>query len=245
MGLNTRGLKRGGLILTIASRLFSSWSLRADLILHYSGQVYETHDLLMGDPDFYQKLATFSPALQVPALRDGDLNLSDSLAIGEYMAELEPDLWPHSRNERAVARMVACYIHSGVKALRGECPMNLSIRHHNFKVSDAVKTDLEGLERIAAPLLSGWDHNHVGLCGKCGIIDAFLTPIAGRVDTYNLPVSTEFRNYLDGLLQQSEIKAWIKQGKQEYEQLPPSANYSMNDANPLHKIGDYPLLAEH
>ena len=51
----------------------------------------------------------------------------DSLAIGEYLAELFPDkrLWPEDPEARAFARSISAEMHSGFKQLREQLPMAL------------------------------------------------------------------------------------------------------------------------
>src|SRR4051812_15119443 len=110
------------LVLVVGSRNYSSWSIRAHLVLARSGLPFREELVLLDQPDTAAQLAKLSPTGRVPVLRDGELVIPDSLAIAEYVAELAPQarLWPADRALRAQARAAAAEMHSGFSALRTE-----------------------------------------------------------------------------------------------------------------------------
>ena len=82
-------------------------------------------------------------------LKDGDVAVWDSLAICEYLAEKFPAarLWPADATARALGRAAAAEMHSGFPSLRGECPMDLSLRAE-VEVSEATHADLRRLVEL-------------------------------------------------------------------------------------------------
>src|SRR6202035_2794343 len=68
-----------------------------------------------------------SPSGKVPALVDGPVQVWESLAILEYLAETVPGamLWPHDKAARAHARTISNEMHAGFLPLRRQCPMNM------------------------------------------------------------------------------------------------------------------------
>src|SRR3972149_11988607 len=81
------------------------------------------------------KLNALPPTGKVPVLvhrRDGsEVKVWDSLAIGEYLAELFPAarLWPADPVARAFARSISAEMHSGFRPLREHLSMALLDRH--------------------------------------------------------------------------------------------------------------------
>ena len=102
------------LTLIIASKCYSSWSLRPWLLMKALGIPFEEDVILLKQQDTASAIAEFSPTGRLPALKDGDLTVWDSLAIIEYLVDCEHDhglwpkesdhrIWPHDRQRRAVA----------------------------------------------------------------------------------------------------------------------------------------------
>ena len=101
------------LTLVIGNKNYSSWSLRGWLVASHSGLAFNEQQLALQAADFKQQVARFSPAGRVPVLLVGETAIWDSLAIAEYLAELEPGLWPTSVLDRAKARAISAEMHSG------------------------------------------------------------------------------------------------------------------------------------
>ena len=89
--------------LIIANRNYSSWSLRAWLVLKATGQPFDEVVIPLGRPDTTESILRWSPTGRVPAFHDGEIELWDSLAICEHLAETCPDagLWPAEPRARA------------------------------------------------------------------------------------------------------------------------------------------------
>src|SRR3546814_12707339 len=113
--------------LFIGNRNYSSWSLRAWLVLRHFGIRFEERLMLLNGEGWKRKLRQVSPTGRVPVLVDGDLVIPETLAIIEYLAERCPAhaIWPGNGHSRALARAAASEMHAGFQALRTLSPMKL------------------------------------------------------------------------------------------------------------------------
>lgn len=208
------------LVLIVGSRNYSSWSLRAHLVLARSGLSFREELILLDRPDTEARIALVSPSGRVPVLRHGDLVIADSLAIAEYVAEIAPGvrLWPEDRAQRALARSAAAEMHAGFSALRSHMTMNLRLRRRREPTPE-VRAELDRLWRLWAGCLerSGGPM----LFGQFTIADAFYAPVATRLRTYGVEVPAGLRAYTDALLSLPELVAWERAGADE----PPVPKY--------------------
>ena len=113
--------------LTLSSKNYSSWSLRGWLMARFAGLDFQE---MMVDPTMpmrAQEILLLSPSIRVPCLTHAGIKVWDTLAIGEYLAEVVPDsgLLPDERAARAHCRAICGEMHSGFSSLRSALPMNL------------------------------------------------------------------------------------------------------------------------
>ncbi|MFA7505032.1 MAG: glutathione S-transferase N-terminal domain-containing protein, partial [Burkholderiaceae bacterium] len=74
--------------LLIGDRNYSSWSMRAWLLMRQCGIAFEEQQHFLQTPEFAAGLARHRPARTVPTLvTDDGLVVWDTLAITEYLAE--------------------------------------------------------------------------------------------------------------------------------------------------------------
>ncbi|KRA57379.1 glutathione S-transferase [Caulobacter sp. Root656] len=200
--------------IVVGTKKWSSWSLRPWLALKRTGQPFkETVIELRQAGASEAEIAKHSPSHLVPALKDGDLVVWDSLAICEYLAETFPaaKLWPQDAALRALGRSVAAEMHSGFTSLRGECPMALEVAPAAVAISEATQKDVRKIVERWNQLLkrSGGPF----LLGDWSIADAFYTPVATRFRTYGIHLSDYGDTgaagaYCERLLQTPEFLAW-------------------------------------
>lgn len=199
--------------IVIGTKKWSTWSLRPWLVLKHTGAPFtETLIQLREVEVSTAEIHRHSPSGLVPALKDGDLTVWDSLAICEYLAEKFPEanLWPKDPADRALARAAASEMHSGFTSLRGECPMDLTLR----TVAELSPATQANIRRIVA-LWSGLLARSGGpfLLGDWGIVDAFFTPVATRFRGYGVHLSDygdagAAGQYVERLLETPEFLAW-------------------------------------
>ena len=205
-------------ILYIANKNYSSWSLRPWVLLKALGIPFEERLMPFGEGPGRHGFEAFSPTAKVPCLHDGDTVVWDSLAIAEYVAESSPGVWPADRTARAWARCAAAEMHSGFAALRATCSMTVGQRVQLHAGSDAATTGLhadlsrldalwcEGLSRFGGPFLAG---------GAFTAVDAFFAPVAFRIRSYGLALSPPAMDYAARLLALPAMLQWEREALAE------------------------------
>ena len=135
--------------LVIGNKRYSSWSLRAALVLELTEEPYAEVLIRLREADTRTRILAYSPTGKVPLLITEEGPVWDSLAIAEYLAETYPEahLWPRGEYARAVARSVCAEMHSGFVALRTHLPMDLA---HDQALADTPADALADIERIVA-----------------------------------------------------------------------------------------------
>lgn len=205
------------LTLVTANRVHSSWSLRPWLLLKTFGIAFEDVVIPFGpsfdDPEWKRKVRAYSPAGKVPALKDGEVRVWDSLAIVEYVAELRPDLaiWPRDRAARAHARSVSAEMHSGFSALRSACPMHLGKTFAPRDRGPAVVADVARIEAIwseARRLFGAPSGAGPYLYGAFSAADAMFAPVATRFRSYSVEIGEDARAYVDTIYAHPAFKEW-------------------------------------
>jgi glutathione S-transferase len=201
--------------LVIGTKRWSTWSLRPWLVLKHVGAPFTEVEITLRQDDgrTEAEILPHSPSGMVPALKDGDLIVWDSLAICEYLAEKFPDakLWPADAGLRALTRAAASEMHSGFQSLRGECPMALETEPKVVALSEATQKNIRRIVALWSDLLTRSGGPFLG--GEWSIADAFYTPVATRFRTYGVHLSDYGDDgacgaYMNRLLATPEFKAW-------------------------------------
>jgi glutathione S-transferase len=207
--------------LLIGQRGHSSWSLRGWLPFAVFDIDVSVRTTRIYSDEFAEQVAAFGGGGTVPVARtpEGGL-LTDSIAIAWHLAEAFPDrgLLPGDPKNRAEAISLIAEMHSGFTALRGACPMNLYTGWANFETPPDVRADLDRIEAIWSRALdrSGGPF----LYGDYTLADAFYAPVATRIATYDLSVSTTAKTYVQAHLEQPEFRRWRAMGLAEGPELP-------------------------
>jgi glutathione S-transferase len=191
----------------IGNKNYSSWSLRGWLAARLSGAPFrEVMVELRGtyNPDN----RAFSPTALVPALHDGDVHVWDSLAIGEYLAERHPGMWPADPVARAWARCIAAEMHSGFAALRDDMTMCIRERLDLRPWSDALQVDIARIEALWNAARARFGAGGPYLFGRFSLADAFFGPVAFRFQSYDVAPAGAAGEYLHALLAHPFLREW-------------------------------------
>jgi len=191
---------------------YSSWSIRPWLALKRAGLPFRTHDIgLKTEEGWKDRILSFSGAGTVPILVDDSLNIHESLAICEYVAELAPSaqLWPADAQLRARGRAISCEMHSGFAGLRAAMSHNLRGRARLTPQSPAVDADVARILDIWQASLSS--SGGPFLLGAFSLADCMYFPVASRFRTYGVRLPALAQAYSAALFALPEV--------QELEQL--------------------------
>jgi glutathione S-transferase len=203
--------------LIIANRNYSSWSLRAWLALEATEVEFDEVVVPLGTPETEGEILRWSPTGRVPAFRDGEILLWDSLAICEHLAETHPDaaLWPVEPVARAIARSVTAEMHSGFVPLRKHMTMNLRASYPGEGRGEGVEEDIARVTAIWNDCRTRFGAGGDLLFGHFTIADAFFAPIVSRFRTYGVKLSGAAADYMEAVWALPAMQDWIERAHAE------------------------------
>ncbi len=216
--------------LVIGNKNYSSWSLRAWFMLAGFDLPFEEIRIPLSTPDTAAAISQYSAAGRVPVLLDGEITVWDSLAICEYISEtfLSGQGWPNDRVARAKARSYCAEMHSGFFALRGQLPMNCRAHQRQVAITEELQRDIDRVDAIWSECIREHSSQGPWLFGSFSIADCMFAPVAMRFASYNPPLSTLARQYVQTVLDHPRIKLWQEQAKAETEIIP-AEEVGLND----------------
>ena len=204
-------------LLVIGNKNYSSWSLRAWLMLKHAGINFDEMRISLFVAGYKEKLLSISPAGKVPVYSEGDLLVWDTLAIGEYLYETHLALWPADKAARARARSVSAEMHSGFIPLRKAMPMN--IRAHGRKVASSpeLEADIMRIKNIWRELRTQYAEAGPWLFGQYSIADAMFAPVAFRFLTYGVTERGAVDDYVQTVARDPLVQEWLQAAAMEQE----------------------------
>ena len=204
-------------LLVIGNKNYSSWSLRAWLMLKHAGINFDEMRISLFVAGYKEKLLSTSPAGKVPVYSEGDLLVWDTLAIGEYLYETHLALWPADKAARARARSVSAEMHSGFIPLRKAMPMN--IRAHGRKVASSpeLEADIMRIKNIWRELRTQYAEAGPWLFGQYSIADAMFAPVAFRFLTYGVTERGAVDDYVQTVARDPLVQEWLQDAELEQE----------------------------
>ncbi|HTO44999.1 MAG TPA: glutathione S-transferase family protein [Burkholderiales bacterium] len=208
--------------LVIGNKNYSSWSLRAWLLMKHAGMPFDEIRIPLYVAGSKDSLRKYAPSGKVPVLLDGSLAVWDSLAIAEYLAERHPDrrLWPQDSAVRAVARSISAEMHSGFSALRSNMSMNCRGSFPGVGRTVEVAADVERIQRMWTDCRERFGAAGPFLFGEFTIADAMYAPVVLRFKTYAVQLAPVARQYADTVLGLPALQAWVEAAKAETEVIP-------------------------
>jgi glutathione S-transferase len=195
------------LTLIIGNKNYSSWSFRPWIAMKVAKIPFEEIVISLDAKDFKQQVSKVSGTGKVPALRDGDVDVWESTAILDYLADRFPEakLWPDDMKARAHARSVAAEMHAGFAPLRRHCPMNFWRPVKPRDLPDEVLANVRRIDALWTGCRSRFGTAGPFLFGRFSAADAMYAPVVSRFHTYAIPVSEVARTYMASVM---ALPAW-------------------------------------
>ena len=205
--------------LIIGNKNYSSWSLRAWLLLAEAGIDFEEVRLTLDGPEFAGDIRQYSPAARVPVLIMDGRSIWDTLAIAETLAESWPNkaLWPLDTAARANARSICAEMHAGFATLRDAMPMNCRAMGRKIVLSSALLADTDRIVEIWSDCQRRYPPGEGWMFGRFSIADAMFAPVVLRFRTYGFGLPDSASAYPDRLLRSDAVQQWLAAAESETE----------------------------
>lgn len=201
--------------LVIGNRNYSSWSLRAWLLMKLSGADFDLAQATIYRPDSRDRIRELGGETGlVPLLIADGQPTWDTLAIAETLAEHHPKIWPGDPRDRARARSYCGEVHGGLNAIRAAMPTNVRGRRRAWVATPETAAEIARVTEI-------WSRAGCGegpwLFGEfCGA-DALFAPVACRFRTYDVTLEGAAGRYQDALLAHPLVEDWSAASAREPE----------------------------
>ena len=218
-------------LLIIGNKNYSSWSLRAWLLLKAFDVDFDEQLIELFHPSARPTLEAYSPTDKVPILVYGEddkqVTVWDTLAIAIHINEYftDSDIWTgmkksnadaqhdsQSRINSAYCQSIVAEMHSGLTGIRNEMPMNIRATA-KIQPSDACLADIARIESIFADCLKGRPADSF-LFGDFTAADVFFAPVVLRLQTYadasDIELKPLTKQYCQTMMNSPHIRAWIQ-----------------------------------
>jgi glutathione S-transferase len=207
-------------VLTISSKNYSSWCLRGWLMCKLAGLEFAEETVPVEDPAARAELLLLSPSFLVPCLTHDGAKVWDTLAIGEYLAELRPEagLLPADRIKRAHCRAVCGEMHSGFYNLRSALPMNLKAHHPGYKIWAGAQADIDRVITLWSECLKAYGGPYL-FGAALTMADAMYAPVVTRFVTYDVQLNRECMAYCRAIQKWPAMLEWAVAAKDEPSEL--------------------------
>ncbi len=214
-------------VLIIGNKNYSSWSLRAWLLLKAFDIEFDEQVIELFSPSAMPVLDANSPTLKVPVLVDNEkVTVWDTLAIAIYANDYltNIDIWSgknksaietnaiNSKKDRAYCQSIVAEMHSGLSGIRSEMPMNIRATARIEPSATCLK-DIARIEQIFEECLAGRAADSY-LFGNFTVADAFFAPVVLRLQTYakasGIELKPTTKQYCQTMLNNVHMQSWIE-----------------------------------
>lgn len=202
--------------LIIGSKNYSSWSMRAWLLMKLANVKFNENLVPMYTENSRMNVRQLGGQTGlVPVLVDDGHAIWDTMAIAEHLYEYSPNIWPVDKFDRARARSLCGEVHSGINALRNAMPVNTRARRRKAERTQEVENDIERVKQIWEDQLAKSDGPW--LFDEFCAADIFFAPVATRFQTYGVSLSGKPAEYYKSILTHPDMLKWLKAGEEETE----------------------------
>lgn len=197
------------LTLLVGNKNYSSWSLRAWIMLRHAGLAFDELLVPLDQPGTAAAVRAFNPAGLVPALRHDGLLVWESLAICEYACELSGRGLPAEPAARALARSTSAEMHAGFRTLRKLWPMNARALGRRTQEPPGLLADVARIDQLWNECRARHGAGGPWLLGEYSIADAMYAPVVLRFRTYGARVSPVAQAYMETVLADPAMREWL------------------------------------
>ena len=197
------------MLLTMGNKNYSSWSLRAWILMKHVDLAFAERVLPLDTPEFTRDIASLTPTKRVPVLQHGPLLVWDSLAICEYVCELAGRGWPRERAARAIARAACAEMHAGFSILRSQWPMNARATDRLTAPSPERSAEIARVEQLWNECRTRFGAGGPWLFGEYSAADAMYAPVVLRLRTYGARVRDASAAYMATVLADAHMRDWL------------------------------------
>lgn len=210
------------LTLVIGNKNYSSWSFRPWIAMRVAGIAFDEVVISLDAEDFKARVSKHSGTGKVPVLIDGPVQVWESLAILEYLAEKFPasKLWPADAAARAHARAISSEMHAGFLPLRRACPMNMGRPVKRLVLNADVAANVARIDAMWTDCRSRFGAGGPFLFGAFTASDAMYAPVVSRIHTYGISVSEGARAYMTAMMALPAWGEWLSAALKEPWVLP-------------------------
>ena len=193
--------------LYIGNKNYSTWSLRAWVLMRVSGIAFREEHIPLYLADSPALIHQVSPSGRVPCLHDAATVVWDSLAIAEYLAERHPGVWPAATPSAGLGTLGggrnACRFRPPARGAGDERPL-AALPHAFAGRCRRHRAHRRALGRWPRALRAG---RRLSL-RRVLAADAFFCPVAFRFQTYAVAVEPAAAAYCHALLALPAMREW-------------------------------------
>jgi glutathione S-transferase len=196
--------------LVIGNKNYSSWSMRAWMMLRFAALPFTEIDIPLYVAGAREQVRALGGETGlVPVLLVDGRAIWDTLAIAEYLYEQHPRIWPADPFDRARARSYAGEVHSGLNAVRAAMPCNTRARDRVADRSADVEAEIARVGEIWRRSAGDW------LFADFSAVDILFAPVAARFRTYGVVLDGAAHGYCQRLLAHPLAAEWFALGEAE------------------------------
>ena len=203
-------------VLTISSKNYGAWSLRGWLLARLAGLEFTEKMIPPDDADMRAEILLLSPSILVPSLEHNGIKVWDTLAIGEYLHEVNPKagLLPSDMAARAHCRAICGEMHSGFSSMRSSMPLNIKAFFPKFRTWSRADADIRRIVGIWTDCLARYGGPYLFGKNPC-MADAMYAPVVSRFRTYDIPLDALCVGYCTSIWTLPAMQEWIAAAQEE------------------------------
>jgi len=206
--------------LVIGNKNYSSWSLRAWMLLDHYQLDFREIPVRLFTPGYEEQLQRYSPSMKVPVLIDEELTVWESLAICEYVNEnyLQGKAMPAGREARAMCRSFCHEMHAGFATIRSQLPMNCRALK-TVQIGPDLAAECSRINALWTQARRRFVDQGDYLFGRFSLADCMFAPIVLRFHTYGIKLGSQASAYRDTMLEDPSVRRWCDAADRESDVL--------------------------